>query len=91
MRGSRKTGDLMAIPAVLLKRLETLERSCNLDGRNAIKVFIFHPGETIPYWDPESPEAWQQAHLKGHAIILEVRDYGVHNDHSSAKKQITSS
>jgi hypothetical protein len=36
-----------------------------LDGSNAIKVFIFHPEENIPFWDPEPPEAWQQAHLKG--------------------------
>jgi hypothetical protein len=64
----------MAVPAVLLKRLVALERSFDLDGSNAIKVFIFHPEEGIPYWDPEPPEAWQQAHPKGHAVILEVRD-----------------
>ena len=66
----------MAVPASLLKRLESLE--CRLDNRNDLKVFIYHPEETIPYWDPESLEAWQQVHSKGHAVLLEVRDCGVH-------------
>jgi hypothetical protein len=66
----------MAVPASLLKRLESME--CRLDSRNDLKVFIYHPEENIPYCDPESPEAWQQVHPKGHAVLLEVRDCGVH-------------
>ena len=68
----------MAITAVLKKRLESLERGFDLEGSKAIKVFIFHPEEKVPFWDPEPPDAWQQAHPKGHAVILQVRDFGVH-------------
>jgi len=55
------------------KRLETLKNSFDLKGREAIKVFIYHPEEGIPFWDPEPPEAWQEVHPKGYAIILERR------------------
>lgn len=65
----------MVIPVVLLKRLEALE--CQLDCRDEIKVFMYYPEEKPPYWNPESPEIWQQAHPKGHAVILEVRDCGI--------------
>lgn len=65
----------MSLPAGLLKRLEALE--CRLDGRDLIKVFIFHPDEAKPYWDPEPPEAWQQANPKGHAVILQFKDCGI--------------
>jgi len=69
----------MAIPAVLLKRLEVLERSFDLDGSNVIKVFAFHPEEDVPYWDPEPPEAWKEIHPKGKSVLLEIRNMGVHN------------
>jgi hypothetical protein len=61
----------------LKKRLEALEKSFDLEGSRAIKAFIYHPEETIPYWDPEPPGAWQQVHPKGHAVILEVRNCGI--------------
>lgn len=64
----------MVIPVVLLKRLEALE--CQLDGRDEIKVFMYHPEENPPYWNPEPPEAWQQFHPKGKAILLTMRDCG---------------
>ncbi len=54
----------MAIPAVLLKRLEVLERSFDLDGSNVIKVFAFHPEEDVPYWDPEPPKLGRRYTLK---------------------------
>ena len=66
----------MAIPAALKKRIEALENRFDLEGRKAIKVFIYHPEEDIPYWDPEPPEAWQNANPKGHAVILQVRNLG---------------
>jgi hypothetical protein len=37
----------------LLKRLETLESKLN--GRNLIKVFVFHPEEEAFYWDSGPP------------------------------------
>ena len=46
-------------------------------NENFLKVFIYHPEEDIPFWDPEPPEAWQQAYPRGHAVILEVRDMGL--------------
>jgi hypothetical protein len=66
----------MLTAATLLKRLVTLERVFDLGGSKAIKVFMFYPEEDVPYWDPEPPDAWQQAHPKGHAVILQVRDFG---------------
>ena len=63
----------MAIPAALKKRIEALENRFDLEGRKAIKVFIYHPEEDIPYWDPEPPEAWQKVHPKRNAVILERR------------------
>lgn len=63
----------MAFPACFKKRLEALEKSFDLEGSRAIKVFIYHPEEVIPYWDPEPPEAWQEAHPKGYAVVLERR------------------
>ena len=66
----------MLTAATLLKRLVTLERGFDLEGSKAIKIFIFYPEEDVPFWDPEPPNAWQQAHPKGHAVILQVRDFG---------------
>ena len=66
----------MLTAATLLKRLVTLERGFDLGGSKAIKVFMFYPEEDVPFWDPEPPDAWQQAHPKGHAVILQVRDFG---------------
>jgi hypothetical protein len=67
----------MLTAATLLKRLVTLERGFDLGGSKAIKVFMFYPEEDVPFWDPEPPDAWQQAHPRGHAVILQVRDFGV--------------
>lgn len=65
----------MAIPSSLKRRLNTLESK--LDGRDAIKVFIYHPEEDTPYWTPEPPDTWQNANPKGHAVLLQVRNCGV--------------
>jgi ketosteroid isomerase-like protein len=62
----------------LKKRLEILENSFDLKGRGDIKVFIYHPEEDIPFWNPEPPETWQEAHPKGHAVILERRSCRIH-------------
>jgi hypothetical protein len=67
----------------LKKRLETLENSFDLKGREAIKVFICHPGEDIPFWDPEPPETWQKMHPKGHAVILERRSCRIKQESKS--------
>jgi hypothetical protein len=67
----------VAIPAALKRRIKALEYKHDLDGSRALKVFIYHPEEDIPYWDPEPPEAWQQAHPKGCAVILQVRNFRV--------------
>lgn len=67
----------MAIPAALKRRIEALEYKLDPDGSRALKVFVYHPEEEVPFWDPEPPEAWQQAHPKGHAVILEVRSFAV--------------
>ena len=64
----------MALPASLLKRLEALECKIDPEGKNALKVFIFHPEAERPFWSPEPPEAWQQSHPKGKAVILQRRD-----------------
>lgn len=66
----------MLTAATLLKRLVTPERGFDLGGSKAIKVFMFYPEEDVPFWDPEPPDAWQQAHPRGHAVILQVRDFG---------------
>lgn len=66
----------MLTAATLIKRLVTLERGFDLGGSKAIKVFMFYPEEDVPFWDPEPPDAWQQAHPKGYAVILQVRDFG---------------
>lgn len=67
----------MSLPPGLKKRLAALEYKLDPEGSRAFKVFIYHPEEDVPYWDPEPPEAWQQAYPKGHALILEVRDMGI--------------
>lgn len=63
----------MTIPVALKKWIGTLEKSFDLEGSRVTKVFIYHPEEDIPYWDPESPETWQEANPKGNAVILERR------------------
>ncbi|AKB47608.1 hypothetical protein MSKOL_1831 [Methanosarcina sp. Kolksee] len=84
----------MFFPACFKKRLEDLEKSFDLEGSRAIKVFIYYPEEDIPYWDPESPEAWREAHPKGHAVILERRNCRINrreiNDSRGIPKEITS-
>ena len=67
----------MTLPVGFKKRLEALEYRLDPEGSRALKVFIYHPEEDLPFWDPEPPEAWQMAYPKGHAIILEVRDIGI--------------
>lgn len=59
----------MAIPVAPLRRLETLENRSDLEGSRAIKVFIYHSEEDMPFWYPEPPEAWQEAHPKGHMVF----------------------
>jgi len=65
----------MAVPSSLKRRLNALESK--LDGRDAVKVFIYYPEEVTPYWTPESPDTWQNANPNGHAILLQVRNCGV--------------
>jgi hypothetical protein len=64
----------MAIPVVLIKRLNALE--CRFDGSNNMKVFCHYIEEDPVRWEPEDPASWQQAHPNGNAVILKFMDCG---------------
>lgn len=62
--------------AGILKRIEALEK-CN-KGKLDLKVFIYYPERSPPFWKPEDPESWQKSHPSGKAVILTMRDCGRH-------------
>jgi|GEM_PF-2672693 len=66
----------MVTAASILKRLEALEKR-NKKERE-LKVFVYYPERSPPFWKPEDPESWQKCHPSGKAVILTMRNCGKH-------------
>lgn len=52
----------------ILKRLEALEKRNK--GKLELKVFVYYPERSPPFWEPEDPESWKKSHPSGKAVIL---------------------
>jgi len=62
-------------PASIKRKVEALEAISNCS--NDLKIFIYHPEEDVPFWEPEDPAKWQKLHPKGKAVRLVMTDCGI--------------